>query len=180
VYPARPQSVVAWITDVKHFCLYRRHADEFAPHPLGWAAGFPPRRCASGSAHLVQLTAQRLRQIPALIGAVGIQKITLVAYRFACLRRPVDIGEDVLAVGGQGNRGREAVCSGGQYADTSFGASSSARTKITTGSAFTHRHDLAALDQLRDQALRCSPGNVGVPGQEFGQRQSVFGRPDAV
>ena len=59
-------------------------------------------------------------------------------------------------------------------------ASLGACTKIAAGSAFTQRGDLAALNQLRDQALCRSPSNVRVPGQEFSQRQSVLGCPDAV
>lgn len=53
-----------------------------------------------GPTHLVQLAAQRLRQITGLIGAVGIEKITLVAHGFARLRRLVDIRKDVPAISG--------------------------------------------------------------------------------
>jgi hypothetical protein len=52
----------------------------------------------------VQLAAQRLGQIPSLIGAVGIQKITLVAHGLASFWRLVDVGKNVLAVSRQRNK----------------------------------------------------------------------------
>ena len=48
-------------------------------------------------------------------------------------------------------------------------------TEIAARSAFTLSGDLAAHDQLRDQALRRAPGDAWVPGEEFSQGQPAAG-----
>ncbi len=101
----------------------------------------------------------------------GFEKIALVAYRVVRLRRSVDIGKDVLTVGRKRNERRKAVCADGQCTAARLGVC----MKIAARSAFTQRSDLAFLDQLCDQSLRCS---LAMPGCSARSSASVNPFPD--
>jgi hypothetical protein len=88
--------------------------------------------------HAFVQAAQRFGQIPAHIGLVGVEKITLVADRLARWQRLIDISQAVAAVWGQWDAGREAV-----RGRNGTGRGWQRRRRITSGRPFAAGGDLS-------------------------------------
>ena len=136
-----------------------------------------PRGCSrpAGVAHPPQLAAQRLGEVPRLVGLVGVEKFALESHRSARPERPVHVSENVTAVRGKRNVAREGVLFGrGGWDRRRPGG------EITTSAAPACRGDALLVDQSGDVALGGPARKLRVPGQQLGQRQAAGSVPDAM
>ena len=136
-----------------------------------------PGGCArpAGVAHSSQLAAQRLGEVPRLVGLVGVEKFALVSHRSARPEGPVDVGENVTAVRGKRNVAGEGVLTrrGGWDRRRPGG-------EIATSASLACRDDALLVDQSGDAALGGPACKLRMPGQQLGQRQSAGSVPHAM
>jgi hypothetical protein len=132
----------------------------------GPAVGARRLRGLRGAAHLVQLPPQRLRQVEAAVGLVVRQELALPAHGLAALQRQIDVGQDVPAVGRDGDALREGI---GWRGSRRYGLC----THIAAAATLPDGLNTASLQQLAYRALRRASGHARVRHQQLGHRQAT-------